>query len=276
MRLLLACAVVAAVAGVAAADPDPHRKVIVLEYRAGSSALPGIASRVVGQISKQTGLDVLSPDQTRAMYGEHLDQVIVKCAGEADCIAKIGAKVGAAEVVLVGVSELGDVILTMQRIDVGSHSVMGRVADSLAAGAPPNDSQLGQYLTRLLPPSDFVRFGVIAIMATEAGALVTVNKEDRGTTPIEPLKLSAPATYDIHVEKQGFLPFDTQIELPADSKLELPVRLQRPGGHVAWYQHWYVIAGVALIVAGATGGTILYEENKTATSVPVMGGIGTR
>jgi hypothetical protein len=259
--------------GLANADgqPDAHRKVTVLEYRAGSTALPGIANRVVAVLGKGTSLSVLGPDQTRAVYGDRLDQAIVRCGGEAECIARIGQKVGAAEVVLVGVSELGDVILTMQRIDVGAHAVTGRVADSLAAGEPPTDDQLGQYLTRLLPPTDFLRFGIIEIAASEAGATVTVNHEPRGTTPIEPLKLAAPAKYDIHVEKIGFLPSDTQVELPADGQIRLPIRLQRPGGKIAWYQHWYVIAAMGVIVAGATGATIYVESEKTATSDPVMG-----
>jgi hypothetical protein len=269
----VACCAIAWAATAAHADdaPDPHRKVIVLEYRAGSTSLPGISTRVVGALEKGTSLAVLGPDQTRAMYGEHLEQTIVRCAGEAECIARIGQKVGAVEVVLVGVSELGDVILTMQRIDVESHSVTGRVADSLAAGAPPTDEQLNQYLTRLLPPTDFLRFGVIAIVASEAGAAVSVNRESRGVTPIAPLRLAAPARYDIHVEKGGFVPFDTSVSLPADAELRLPVRLQRPGGHVAWYQHWYVIAAMGLIVAGASAAAIYVESDKTQTSDPVMG-----
>src|SRR5262245_8090756 len=118
MRLLLAVAVVCSLAATARAELNPRRKVVVLEYRAGSSALPNVVAQLVAEMSKQTSLQVLGPDQTKALYGDQLDQAIVKCAGEAECVAKIGAKVGAAEVVLVGISELGDVILTIQRIDV--------------------------------------------------------------------------------------------------------------------------------------------------------------
>ena len=218
----------------ASAAPDAKRKVIVLEYRAGSSALTGIAERVVATLMKQTSLDVLGPDQTRAVFGEHLENVIVKCAGEAECIAKIGQKVGVAEVILVGVSEMGDVILTMQRIDVADRAVRARVADSIAAGSKPSDEALAQYLGKLLPPSDFVRFGVLDIVVSEAGADITVGGEKRGASPIEPLKLHAPATYDIHVEKQGFVPFNASVHLPPDSELKLPVPLQRQCGHVAW------------------------------------------
>ena len=128
--VLLACAVLARTAD---ADPDPKRKVAVLEYRSGSAALPGIAKRLLDEMTKLTSLQLLGPDQTRTIYGETLDSALVKCAGDAECIAKIGKKVGAAEVVLVGISELGDVILTMQRIDVPARNVVTRVADSLAA-----------------------------------------------------------------------------------------------------------------------------------------------
>ncbi|HWO19573.1 MAG TPA: PEGA domain-containing protein [Kofleriaceae bacterium] len=245
----------------ARAEPSPKRKLVVLEYRAGSSALPGIARRVVDAIGKQTSIAVLGPDQARAVYGDQIDQVLGKCAGEAACIAKIGQKTGAAEVVLVGVSELGDVILTMQRIDVGSRDVSARIADSLADGASPTDAQVDAYLQRLLPPSDFLRFGVLDIVANLAGAAVTVGGERRGETPLQPLRLPAPASYEIRVEKAGFAPYRTKVALPPDGEIKVEANLARPGGSPAWYQRWYVVAGLGLVVAGA-GGTAIYFATR--------------
>lgn len=252
-------------------DTDPKRKVIVLEYRSGSSAMPHIADRVVALLSKQTSLQVLGPDQTRAVYGEHLDLVIVKCAGEAECVARIGQKVGAAEVILIGVSELGDVILTIQRIDVATRTVSSRLADSIAGGQPPNDDKLQSYMTKLLPASDFLRYGVIDIISSEANALVTVGGQRRGTTPIGALKLKAPASYEIRVEKHGFQPFTTSVQLPADGELRVRANLARPGGAPAWWQHWYVLAPAALVVAGAAGGTIYFATQQSPTAGPLKG-----
>ena len=251
------------------ADPDPKRKVVVLEYRAGSSALPGIAARVLAAIGKQTSLQLLGPDQTRTVYGDHLDQVVVKCAGDADCIGKIGQKVGAAEVILVGISELGDVILTMQRIDVAAKTVSTRIADSLAAGATPSDAQLDGYLQRLLPPGDFLRYGVIDIVVNLSGAAVTVGGESRGLSPIQPLKLHAPASYDIRVEKAGFQPFKTRVALPPDGEIKVEAQLSK-GGASSWYQKWYVLAAGGLLIAGAAGGTIYFAtRDATSSTVPV-------
>ena len=268
-KVLAALAVVLALARVASGAPDPKRKVIVLEYRAGSSALPGIAHSVVRAIAAQTSLGVLGPDQTRAIFGDHLDQAIVRCGGEPSCIARIGQRVGAAEVILVGVSELGDVILTMQRIDVATGTVSARIADSMPSHSPPSDAQLEQYLTRLLPPTDFLRFGTIDIIANEAGALVTIGGQPRGKTPLPQLTLHAPATYVIKVEKAGYQPFTTTVQLPPDSALKVEADLARRN-HTAWYQHWYVIAAAGLVAAGAAGTTIFYTTRHTGDNVPVM------
>lgn len=239
------------------AEDDPKRKVAILEYRAGSSSLVGIGTQLAAEVSKQTSLVVTGPQQARTVYGEQLDQAIVKCAGETECIAKIGKKLQAQEVILVGVSELGDVILTMQRINVSTHAVTARIADSLGSNASPTPQQLSDYLQRLLPPGDFLRFGIIDVIANEAGALVTIGGERRGTTPIAPLKLRAPATYAIRVEKTGFVPFTTSIKLPPDGELKVEAELSRKTA-AAWYQRWYVLAGLGLVVAGAAGTTIYF------------------
>lgn len=248
-------------AGVAHADPDPRRRIAVLEYRAGSSALSGIARRLVDQLSKHTSLQVLGPDQSRALYGDRLDSVLVKCGGDTTCVAKIGQKLAAAEILLVGISELGDVILTMQRIDVAGHDVASRIADSLAPGARPSDEQVAGYLEKLLPPSDFLRFGVIDIVANLTGAAVSVGGQPRGVTPIEALRLRAPATYDIRIEKQGYVPFSTKVALPPDGEIKVEAELSRRSRPAAWYQHWYVLAAAGVVVAGA-GGTAIYFATR--------------
>jgi hypothetical protein len=272
MRVAAIFAIVCSLVAAAHAEVNPHRKVVVIEYRAGSSALPKVVGQLVAEMTRQTSLQVLGPDQTKTLYGEQLDQAIVKCGGEAECVAKIGAKVGAAEVVLVGISELGDVILTMQRIDVRTHNVSARIADSLAGDAAPTEDQLGYYLTKLLPPSDFLRFGIIAITSNEAGAAVTVGGEKRGVTPIEPLKLRAPAKYPIRIDKPGFVPFTTTVQLPPDSELKVDAELSRRGAGSHWYEKWYVYAG-GVVVLGLVGGGVYFATREPPDSVGVGGSI---
>src|SRR6185503_11150104 len=120
----------------------------------------------------------------------------------------------------------------------------------------PSDRQIIDYANRLLPPTDFLRFGVIELVANLSGAAVTVGGQPRGVTPISALKLHAPATYDIRVEKSGYVPFSTKVALPPDGEIKVEAELSRRGSE-AWYQRWYVLAAAGLVVAGA-GGTAIY------------------
>ena len=252
---------------------SPKRKIAIIEYRSGSSALPNLANRIADVMRKATSLTVLGPDQTRSVIGDGLDEAIVKCAGAADCLARIGQKAGVAELVLVGISEFGGVIVTLQRINTRNANVAGRIADSLDAGLPPTDEQLVAYLSRLLPPSDFLQFGVIDIVVNVAGASVSIGGQKRGVTPLSALRVDAPATYDVKIEKSGYLPFRATIQVPPEGtvqvKAELALRTQR-----AWYARWWVLAGAGVVVAGATAGLIYAtSSNAASNAVPVTGTI---
>jgi len=268
---LCSLAVLVAVAP-ARAEPDPgRRKVAVLEYRAGSTALPGIEGRIAALLRKQTSLQIVDADEARKAYGSRLDADVVACAGDSACIAKVGNKIGVREVLLVGVSEFGDVILTLQRIDVKRRDVAMRIAEALAAEADPSDGDLGGYLRRVLPESDFLRHGTIKVSANLAGAEVYVDAERRGTTPIDTLTVRAPATYDLRLTKRGYTPFSARVAVPPDGEVEVTARLTREGGG-AWYTKWWVAAIAGVVVAGGVGVGI-YMAQDDPTSVPVGGQI---
>ena len=189
-----------------------------------------------------SGLALCPPSVSTEAGGRHAAEGRRGWACRDHCLATVGAKVGVDEVILVGISELGDVILTMQRINVQARDVTSRIAESLAPDEAPTADQLGQYLARLLPASDFIRFGTIKIVAAQAGAAVTVGGQARGKTPIEPLRLRAPAAYDIKVEKPGFVAFRANVAVPADGEIEVHADLSRVGGATHWYQKWWVLA----------------------------------
>ena len=249
----------------ARADDAARRKVAVLEYRAGSTALPQIDDRIAALLKKQTSLAVVDAAEARKTYGAQLDADVVACAGEAACIARIGGKVGAREVLLVGVSEFGDVILTLQRIDVRGKDVATRIAEALAADADPDDAALGAYLRRVMPANDFLQYGTIRVSANLAGAVVYLDKQRHGTTPIDALRVRAPATYALRVTKDGFVPFQAKVAVPPDGDIEVTARLTREGEGGAWYTKWWVAAIAGVVVAGGVGlGVYMAQDDPTS------------
>jgi hypothetical protein len=197
---------------------------------------------------------------------------VVACGGDTVCVAKLGAKLGAQEVLLVGISELGDVILTLQRIDVKRRQVAARLAEALAVDSRPSDADLARYLERLMPASDFLRYGVIHINADVDGAEVDVGGESRGLTPVPALRVRAPASYDIRVSKEGFVPFRAQVAVPPEGEVRVRAELSPRASAPRWYQKWWVpvVAGAVVVAAGAGTFVLLTDD---PSSVPVNGRI---
>jgi hypothetical protein len=266
---------VAALPAVARADdaPDGRRKVAVLEYRAGSAALAGIDVRIAELLAKQTSLGVIDPDEARKAYGNKLDADIVSCDGEADCIGGLGKKLGAQEVLLVGISEFGNIILTLQRIDTKKKSVSMRIAEALDEDADPTDEDLGSYLRRVMPESDFLQYGTIKVSANLTGAEVFVGDTFRGTTPIETVKVKAPQSYEVRLTKKGYVPFQAKVMVPPDGEVEVTARMTLEGaGGGKWYAKWWVAAIAGVVVAGGIGLGV-WAAQDDPTSVPVGGQI---
>jgi hypothetical protein len=273
MRIGAAFAVLCSIARPALAQdaPDAKRKLAVIEFRAGSAALPEISQRAAALLDRLTSLDVLDQNGARATYGANLDSAIVDCAGEAVCVGKIAKQLGVDELLLVGIAEFGDVILTLQRIDADSGTVMSRVAEALAADSTTSNEALEGYLRRVLPKEDFLRYGVIRINANVEGASVSVGDKPRGVTPIQPLRVEAPATYPILVAKPGFVDFRASVAVPPDAEvLVRPQLVRKSSGGGSWYTTWWVLAIAGTVAAGAVTTAIIVSRDD-ADSVGVSG-----
>lgn len=255
-------------ATVAHARPAPARKVAILEFRSGSAALPGIARKVAALLREQTSLDIVGPRDARRTYGANLDADVVACAGEAPCIATVGRAVGADEVILIGVSELGSVIITLQRIRSEDGKVLARVAEALPAAATATPKRLGAFMRRLLPRADFSRYGTIRIDANITGAAVLIDEHRRGQTPLPPIRVPAPASYRIAVKKSGFLDFDAEVAVPPEGEVIVRPMLARAPKD-AWYESWWVATIAASVLVGGGVATYLYFRDDP-DDVPVV------
>ena len=251
MRALVAVGLLL-VAGSAFAQ---RKTVAVLEYRAGSKAAVGIGDRLARQLASTAALDVITPTDARRKAGPRIDADVARCSGDALCVGNLGEQLGADEVLLVGVSQLGDIVLALQRIDAKKGVSGARVAESLPADSEVTDEQMLGWLQRLFPPDVFKRYGEIKIVADVSGARVELNGEQQGKSPIaDAIKVRAPAQYKVRLSKPGYVPFEAGIDVLPDATVEVRATLIREEGKVPWFKRWYVWAAVggALAVAGAS------------------------
>lgn len=246
---------------------NPRRTIAVLAFRTGAAELPDVDRRLADILRTRTSLDVIDAVDARRRYGNRLDGDVVACSGDVACIAGVGRKLGARDVLLVGVSRFGDVILTLQRIDVQRRDVSGRIAEALAPDATPDVDTLLEYLKRVMPKSDFLRFGVIRIQANIAGAEVVIGGEKRGRTPLQPLRVPAPERYDIRITKKGYTAFEAATSVPPDS--EVVVRATLAQAETVWYKRWWVWTLVGTVAVSTAAVVVLTSDRDVPVSIDV-------
>jgi hypothetical protein len=241
----------------------PKKVVAVLEYRAGARGATGIGERLARLLRANAAFDVIDPQEARRRAGARIDAEVARCGGDAMCIGQIGEQMGAGEVLLIGVSQLGDVVLAMQRIDSRRGEAGARLAESLPPDSEPSDDEVLGWLRQLYPPEAFRRYGAIKIVTDVEGAEVTFNNEPEGKTPLEhPINMRAPATYRVRVAKPGFLPFQARIDLLPEGTIEVRATLMRESGPLPWFKRWYVWAVVGGAIAAAATGTAVYYGTR--------------
>jgi len=246
------------------------RTVAVLEYRAGVTSARELGEHLSTILEATTSLRVVAPSEARRRLAGHTDAMVARCAGESVCIAEVGLKLGAEEVVLVGLSQLGgDLIVAMQRIRVADGQVQGRTAESIARNADPTEEALLDYLRRLMPPEDFVRYGTVRVRTQLVGATVLLDGQVAGHTPLQDLRVVAPHKITLRVEKDGFVPFQARLEVLPNAVAEVAPELPPEGAAPPLYKRWWFWGALA-VVAGATVTTIALTRDTSSSATLVI------
>ncbi|PID38631.1 MAG: hypothetical protein CSA65_03720 [Proteobacteria bacterium] len=235
------------------------RRIAVLEYRAGTRAASGLAVQMAQQLAKLTPHRVLKPADAQRQLGSRVDALVARCQGDPTCLARIGARLGVDEIVLVGVSQLGDIILAIQRIQVPSGKVLTRLADSLSRRRRVSKRVVNRYLRRLLPPDEFKRYGTIVVQTSAVGDQVFIDQKLSGRTPLQPVVVPAPGRYAVRIRRRGHVDFVARLDVLPESSVEVkptlsPIGVAQPK---RWFERWWVWALVGGAVAGATTAVVL-------------------
>lgn len=251
-------AALAAFSSSSVARAAERRTVAVLEHRAGAEGAPNLAARIAGRLAKTAALNVIDPAEARRRK-ERVDAEVGRCGGQIECLARLGVTLDADEVLLVAISQLGDLVVNVQRIDIDRQKSLTQFSEVIAIDGPVSDEKLDEWLRKLYPPETFKRYGTIAVTANVDGARLTINNQDKGETPLaRKLRVLAPRSYNVSLTKKGYLPFSASIDVVPDANVEVRAELAPEEPAQPWYKRWYVWAVVGGVVAGGAIGTALY------------------
>jgi hypothetical protein len=267
---------------VLAADAKPKLAILDFAANGASRELTSAAASAAATDLDRLGIfRIITSDAIRDMLAFEKTQQMMGCA-EGGCIADIGGALGVDYMISgkvtriaagAGLPETFNVDLTLSNVKKaqreGSVVETGRSEGELLA-------RVGKAAQRLVAKILAGRAGSLVVSAAEAGAVVKVDEQIRGTTPL-PGQLSLPAgPHLLVVEKQGFVAFqkDVQIEparvveehatlVPSPDFIREYESRQRKLRVGAWSSTALAVVGAAVAVWGQLGANRLYGTETT-------------
>jgi hypothetical protein len=308
-RLALTAIVWLAAVPAAGAAPDLRPKVAVLDFQpsGASASLAGAATGAVSsELDRLQVFKVITSEAIRGMLALEKQKQMLGCSADSTaCLAEVGGALGVdylvtGRVIGLGGGGAGAGGGTTYSLELTLSNVMKASRDGSALEKAGSEAALialvpravGKLTARLLAS----RTGKLVVTATETGAVVKVDDQARGTTPLPgPLVLpSGPRT--LSVEKQGFVAWQTDVVIHAGKMTEEAVTLMPSPDFIeayeskarrmrigAWTATGVAMAGVATAIymqahatslygSPTTPGTFLYYRQRLTDGASAPGG----
>jgi hypothetical protein len=285
-----------------ASDARPKLAILDLGASGVSSSLAAAAGGVVAnELDRLGAFKVITSDAIRAMLVLEKQKEMLGCA-DASCLAEIGGALGVDYLVSGRVTALGGaggaqtftLDLTLSSVKraqrEGSSIETARSESELMGLVPRTVSRLTQ---RVLA----ARSGKLVLASSEAGALVRIDEQVKGTTPL-PGALTVPGGLrSLAVEKQGFVTWQKDIQVPPGKLVEERALLVPSPDFIREYESKnrklrigaWLATGVAVVGAGtaiglqmrasslygdaSTSNTFVYYQKKLEAGVTSENGV---
>jgi hypothetical protein len=292
----------------AAAGAQPKARLAVLDFSANgaskelASAAGGVAAN---ELDRLGAFQVVTSETIRSMLAFEKQRQMMGCT-DSGCIAEIGGALGVDWLVSGKVTRLAaaggapetfTLELTLASVRKGQRE--GSVIETARSEAELV-ARVGKAAQRLVQKILAGRAGRLVVTAGEAGAVVRVDDQVKGTTPLRgPVVLPA-GPHTLSVEKQGFVAFQKDVQVEAGKLAQEEVALvpspdfvrayesrQRKLRAGAWISTGVAAAGLAAAVAlqasassiygnESTPGTFLYDRRRLQEGVETENGVDLR
>ncbi len=213
--------------GASAYADAPKRRIAVLEYRAGARGAPEVGTQLASQLASTSIYEVIDPAQARRTLGAGVDAEVARCSGAPACVAEIARRLNAQEVLLVGVSQLGDVVLALAARRRASRA--GDRAPGRDRCRPTNHRRRTTSSIGCISSSPPRASGAMARSASSATSTarrsVSTARAAARRRCADALRVPAPGSYRVRLDKAGFDPFQARIEVPPDATVEVRATL---------------------------------------------------
>jgi hypothetical protein len=289
-----------------AAEKRPTVAVLDLQANGASKELTSAVAGVTANELDRLGVfKVITSEAIRSMLAFEKQKQMLGCT-DAGCVAELGGALGADYLISgkvsrlaanAGVPESLTLELTLSSVKTGQRE--GSAIES-ARSEGELVGKVGRAVGKVVSRVLSGRSGTLVVASTEAGAVVKVDEQVKGTTPLQGAIALPSGPHALAVEKEGFVAFQKEVQVFPGKLTEERAALAPSPDFIreyesrqkklrvgAWVATGVAVAGVAaavLLQANAnqlygnesTPGTFLYDRSKLQNGVTSEGGVDLR
>jgi PEGA domain len=219
----LSCLLAAALA-VGSAAPAPRLAVVPLDAPPELTFTGRGAAEAFAAEAAKRGFEVMTPAQVEEKLGRAGAQELVRCADDASCLASRAAALGVDRVVSGWVRQRGDAYrVALVHVDVRTGARLGGIEREVPVASRRLAKEVALAAPLLLGGQGDAK-GVLHVVTTPGGALVTVDDVPVGTTPL--LREVRPGRHKVEVAATGYFEAaPAWVDVPANATVEHRPRL---------------------------------------------------
>ncbi len=259
---------------------------------------------MANELDRLGAFKVITSDAIRAMLALEKQKQMLGCT-EASCLAEIGGALGVDYLVSGRVTALGGAGGTQTfTLDLTLSSVKRAQREGSSIEVARSESELmglvPRAVSRVTQKVLAARSGRLVLASSEAGAVVRIDDQVKGTTPL-PGALTLPGGLrSVAVEKQGFVTWQKDVQIPPGKLVEERALLVPSPDFIREYESRnkklrigaWIATGLAVVGAGTaiglqmrasslygdagTANTFVYYQKKLEAGVAIENGVDYR
>lgn len=258
----------------AQAAGDGKVKIAVLDIQArgvdpelARSAGPLVAN----ELNKLEVFKVISKEDIRNMLSFEKDKQSVGCEADQACLAEIGGALGVEYIVAGSLAKIGDsFVIALALNNVKQATVENRVSETVTGKPDALIAAVGRNAKILVSKILKGREGYLVLSVAEAGAVVKIDGQIKGTTPVKGRMTLSWGPHLLEVEKAGFVSYSEDISVPNKQALAKNVALVPSNDFINGYESSakkmrtgaWIATGLA-VAGGATA--IVFNQLSSST-----------
>lgn len=273
MRFLVLFALLCAAAPAFPAS-DSRVKIAVLDLQARGvdpALVQSAGTLIASELNKLDVFKVISREDIRNMLSFEKDKQNLGCEADQACLAEIGGALGVEYIIAGSLAKIGEtLVLSLTLNNTRTASVENRVSENVAGKADALIGAISRDAKVLVSKILKGREGFLVLSVAETGAVVKVDGQIRGTTPIKGRMTLTWGPHLLEVEKAGFVAYSEDISVPNKQVLAKNVALVPSDDFIDAYEgkakKMRMAAWITTGLALAGGATAVYFNARSAST----------